>query len=607
MDATSTTQTAVSDSQSAVTRNLSSVQAQTGEKLYLGVRWCILIAMIGISQLIDLGPLWPLSMEHPSMLVLAGYAIIVLLSSIAVFIGPLSFLIQIAYIADIVVIALFGFLAPQSNALFFPLYLPPLISRAVRYEAMTSLLWSIAAAVLVGLNFANWHFLTEGQAAPTTFDYVMLGLQLFILLALPWLTSNLVQQWSETNRQRVHEIQQAAQQEVAHYATLNQQHAERVSALYEVADTLSSTMKWPKVFESALNEGHRLSNYTAGIVLLASGGPGQLQLVSGTGLHPNDHGSTIKVGKGPIGQAMRPSAKTMTIDAIGQEEEVQPISVLRACQSACIIPLQVTAQPYGVMIIAREQAEPFIREELDMFTALANFAVAALRNTQLLFDLKKDRDRLIEAEERAREQLARDIHDELAQTLAQIVMNIDFIKRAMVQDQEAALKELETLAVQFKRAHGEVRALLVALRPIALETQGVQAAVEQYLERLRANEPDIRMSFECIGLEQTEIDSKTENMIFNIIQESTNNAVKHSEASLISITMIRAGQNLTIKIQDNGKGFDVDEQRQAAKKRGSYGLFNIEERAKLVGGTARLSSTVGKGTIIDVHIPLDVF
>jgi signal transduction histidine kinase len=102
------------------------------------------------------------------------------------------------------------------------------------------------------------------------------------------------------------------------------------------------------------------------------------------------------------------------------------------------------------------------------------------------------------------------------------------------------------------------------------------------------------------------LEKEARNTLFNIVQESVNNALKYAEPQNIWVTLEREGYRLTITIQDDGKGFNVEEGKSRAKARGSHGLSNLHERARLIDGVTDIVSAEGQGTTIRVTVPLEV-
>src|SRR5207237_722035 len=116
-------------------------------------------------------------------------------------------------------------------------------------------------------------------------------------------------------------------------------------------------------------------------------------------------------------------------------------------------------------------------------------AIIALQNAQLYQTLREERDRLINKEDEVRRDLARDLHDGPAQVLAQIAMQVDFIKRLLDRAPERVPAELDALAEKARRANQDVRTLLFELRPVILESAGLAAALESYTQRFSPSDP----------------------------------------------------------------------------------------------------------------------
>jgi signal transduction histidine kinase len=570
-----------------------------GERLYTFARWLVVAILIGISPLLTRHSLLPLTPDSGSVVILIwAYIGFSLLMTLALFVPLLDTLLRWSFIFDVAFITMMVLLTDERNGVFFSLYVLPLIGAAIQLRSTTSLLSGVfTAAVYSGaylVSLAN----TGVPAQPL--DYAALGLRALAIAFMPWFTSSMAERWSDNNRRRVDQAQLETEQALRDA----QAHRDQMRALYEVAYTLSTTMNYQKVLESALLESHKLVPYVSGLVLLSTGKTDELYVAATRPAHTGDQGRHLTVGKGSIGLALR-SGNALLINAISEERELDPLESLRACRTAYVIPLRAALRTYGLMIIAGDRPNAFRREQLDMLTALANYAIIALHNAQLLIDLKEERNKLISKEEEVRRQLARDLHDGPAQALAAITMNAEFIKRLLERDPSRVVEELDKLGALAKRTTHEVRTMLFELRPLVLETQGLHVTLEQYLERFQANSNGAEIVLEARDAEEVSLDTKTEGTLFNIIQEAINNALKHAKPRHIYVRLKREGDMLTTTIQDDGKGFDLARVMQNYDKRGSFGLLNIDERARLVGGMAELHSAPGEGTTVRVVVPIE--
>lgn len=572
-----------------------------GERFYILARWLIILLLFAISPLLTDSPLWPISLTSTITVLLWSYAGFGLLTTIALFIPFFSPLLSLAYLLDIIFISVLALFSGKGDMIFFPLYLFPLISAAVRHPPGMSLLFGIVASFFYILVIIGGTTLNPDQSALGALEYVSLGLRVLTLSFVPWLTSGLAERWSANNRRSV----VVARQQTDEALREAQAYRDQMRSLYEVAYTLSTTMNYQHVLESTLKESQRLVPYTAGLVLLSSGNPDELYVAAAQALAPADHGRSIQVLKGSLAVALR-SPDPCLISDISQEPDLRNIQTLQNCKAACVIPLRAQLRTYGMMIIASNRANAFTSDQLEMINTLAQYAIIALHNAQLLIDLKEERNKLISKEEEVRRQLARDLHDGPAQALAAITMNIEFIKRLLERDPKRIVEELDKLSTLSKRTTYEVRTMLFELRPLVLETQGLRVTLEQYLARFQSdnnNGPQILL--EADNVEEVALDTKTEGTLFNIIQEAINNALKHAQAKHIWVRLERDGSMLHTIVQDDGKGFDKAKVMRSYEKRGSFGLLNIDERARLVGGAAEMHSAPGEGTTVKIIVPLE--
>jgi signal transduction histidine kinase len=572
-------------------------QLLSGDRFYVAARWAVLALLAVIGTLLSGQPLLPFSTAMPTILLLVwGYALFNLLATLALVLPALSALLSMSFVIDIIFISLFTAFGKELD-LFYPLYLLPLVSAAFRLRPSSSLLAGFLAA---GVYIASYLFARIGpnNGRPPTDPLPLVGLILrgVALIGIPWLTSVLGERWTQNNRLSV-ALAEQKQQDALREANA---YRDQMRSLYEVAYTLSTTMNYQSVLDIALAESRKLVPHTCAMVLLSTGEADELFVASAHGLREGDQQQRLLVGDGRIGQTLRSSDPSI-IEDVNQEIELRPITALAGCKSACLVPLRAALRTYGLMILASDRPRAFSQEHLGMLVALANYVIIALHNAQLVHDLRQERSKLLSKEEEVRHQLARDMHDGPAQALAAITMNVEFIKRLLERDPSRIVSELDKLGVLAKRTTHEVRTMLFELRPLALETQGLDITLRQYLERFGGSNTKILMESNEIS---ANLDTKTEGTLFNIIQEAINNALKYAQAENIWVRLKQTPATLEVTVQDDGRGFDLQKVLESYERRGSFGLLNIEERAKLVGGASEMMSAPGQGTTVRVTIPL---
>ncbi len=570
-----------------------------GDRFYAIARWGVVFLLIAISGILTDSPVWPpLQSLEPIALLIWGYTLFSLLVSIALFVPPLGPLLSIAFAVDLAVLTLLTFFNRDAHDVLYPLYVLPLVGAAFRLNSSRSL-WAgllTAAAYVAAFLFARIGP-DNGSVPRDALSLVGLTLRAAMLVFIPWITGSLAERWSASNRQSVALAEQKTQQAY----TEAQAYRDQMRALYEVAYALATTTNYQNVLNVALLESRKLVPHRCAVVLLSTGEPDELFVAASNGLSESGQVARLQVGGGRIGTALY-SAEPIMVEAIGEDPEVEPLAEIRACRSACLVPLRSGINTYGLMLFAAEHERAFSEEQLGKLATLASYALVALQNAQLIFDLRQERTKLLSKEEEVRHQLARDLHDGPAQALAAITMNIEFIKRLLDRDPARVIPELDKLGALSKRTTHEVRTMLFELRPLALETQGLDITLRQYLERFQDNNTNIVLD---TGNVDVAFDTKTEGGLFNIIQEAINNALKHARAKHIWVRLNQTATTLEVTIQDDGVGFDLQKVKESYEKRGSFGLLNIDERASLIGGKAEMSSAPGEGTIVRVMLPLE--
>jgi signal transduction histidine kinase len=162
------------------------------------------------------------------------------------------------------------------------------------------------------------------------------------------------------------------------------------------------------------------------------------------------------------------------------------------------------------------------------------------------------------------------------------------------------LRQVEDLARQTTK---QIRHMLFTLRPLILETQGLKAALEQYIARLNETD-DAEIHFEAYPRAEQALDRESQGIAFYIIEEAISNARKHSQADHIWVRLkLWDGSTFIAEVEDDGVGFDVDQVQTSYDQRGSLGLINMHERAELADGELSVSSAPGRGTEVRLTIP----
>lgn len=270
-------------------------------------------------------------------------------------------------------------------------------------------------------------------------------------------------------------------------------------------------------------------------------------------------------------------------------------------RSVVCAPMLAHSKTIGVIEAINKREGKFTKNDVVLLNTLAAQAAIAIENAQLYASLTAERDKLIAKEEEVRRDLSRDLHDGPAQVISGIAMRISIIKKYMQNEPEHVLPELEEVEKVALNTAKDIRTMMFGLRPLMLETQGLIPTLEAYVEKLQTEPWQTHLEVEGFKLPDEgyrRLAHNVENTLFIIIQEAINNIRKHAQPRNVWIRLSYSEKETVIMVQDDGKGFDMDTVSGRYEERGSFGLLNMRERARLINASYYMSSKLGQGTSI---------
>jgi len=209
---------------------------------------------------------------------------------------------------------------------------------------------------------------------------------------------------------------------------------------------------------------------------------------------------------------------------------------------------------------------------------------------------------LLRAQEDERSRISRELHDDIAQSLLLLSRKLDAIVSNPPGKIGGPLREAITEAYDLNvKIYSNLQAYARSLRPDILDHLGLKSALEWLVEDL-TRDNGIETNTE-IHESACNLSPEIELVLFRITQEALNNVKKHAQATSVSVKLQCEGNNVTLTIADNGKGFEVPLRLSDKVTTGKLGLAGMEERARLIGGTLCIKSKVGKGTVVVAKLP----
>ncbi len=204
---------------------------------------------------------------------------------------------------------------------------------------------------------------------------------------------------------------------------------------------------------------------------------------------------------------------------------------------------------------------------------------------------------VIEAEENERQRIAKDLHDGVGQMMSAAKMNLSAFESGITfnnQDQQASFEKIMQLVDESCK---EVRTVSHIMMPNALLKNNLASAIRDFVDKLHKKDMEVHVYTE--GLDDR-LDSNIETVLYRVVQECVNNALKHAGATTLDISLIKDKDGISGTIEDNGKGFEQSVKDNAD----GIGLKNIVTRIEYLKGTVDFDSSPGKGTLVAFHVPV---
>jgi PAS domain S-box-containing protein len=208
---------------------------------------------------------------------------------------------------------------------------------------------------------------------------------------------------------------------------------------------------------------------------------------------------------------------------------------------------------------------------------------------------------IINGQEKEQKRIAAEIHDGIGQMLTSLRMKLE-----QIQDRTATPdRDVVMVNTMLAKLITETRRICADLLPSVLEDFGLQSAIDDLVNTCKDADPKIAFLLDT-NIRQIPLSRELEISVYRILQESLNNVIKHSQASSVEIYIDTSGDDLNVMIKDNGKGFYFDSQQLHLKNmaRKMNGIRGMKERAELLSGTFNINTEPGRGTIIQLEIPL---
>ncbi len=371
--------------------------------------------------------------------------------------------------------------------------------------------------------------------------------------------------------------------------------------LFEVDRSIRAEGNLARLLDTLLTQiMARVDAGGAGVYLLDE--DGSLALRAAVGVEGRaalaDPSAPIRAGEGMLGRVVV-DAQSVVLLEIDDAARTGGGALLAHAGSATLLPLMAgepIGRVQGVVVLTHPEPGHFDAGHLPFLALLASQVSLAVRNA----DAYLQSEELAIAEERAR--IAREIHDGVAQSLAFAALKLDLVVRLLRRDPDEAEQELGRAKATIREMIREVRRSIFALRPVDLERYGLVETLRRYaLDFGQQNDVGVELDVAPLA----GLSMKTEAVLFRIFQEAMNNVAKHAKASSVHVALGPCGDDaVELVVEDDGVGFDRTQVADRVTTAGGLGLRQMEERVTARGGRFSAVSLPGKGTRVQVRVPV---
>lgn len=264
----------------------------------------------------------------------------------------------------------------------------------------------------------------------------------------------------------------------------------------------------------------------------------------------------------------------------------------REIQAAVIVPLELESNTVGALWVGRYEAKSFSPVDVTGLEHLADNAVIAIEHAAMGARLQS----LAVTDERSR--IAREMHDGLAQILGFLSIQMQTLESLAQQGKsEAMLRELRQARQRIGQAQSDVRENILSLRTTLDGEAALVPALREYVEEFGIQTGIIAKLFSSVE-DTPPLSPIAETQLVRIVQEALTNTRKHAHANGVQVSLLREGDCLHVTVRDDGIGTNLDGSKY------HFGLQTMRERAESVGGRMSIESTIGKGTQVQIWMPL---
>ncbi len=378
-----------------------------------------------------------------------------------------------------------------------------------------------------------------------------------------------------------------------HEATLTRR-SQDASLLNDIASTLTSSLELDEILNRTLALVMNYMKVEAGEIFLLEDDKQTLRMVLHRGQAAEAFWTRNRfhVGEGFPGLVAKTGDPIVSMD-LGSDERFQRDAVVQAgFQQIICLPLKSSGNLVGVLGVATRGQIPFDARDIQLLSAVGNWAGLAIENARLHQNVR----RLAVLEER--ERIGMDLHDGIIQSIYGVGLSLENIFHYMDENPAKARDRLKQAVDSLNAVIRDLRTYILDLRPRQMEGESLLNGLKRLAAEYRAN----TLASATVNGSKARLDGLPQAhslALFHICQEALANVAKHANAKRVSVNLWTTDERVVMEVRDNGRGFDIEKMNKSI----GHGLANMQTRARAVGGEVDITSTPVEGTTILAWVP----
>ena len=371
--------------------------------------------------------------------------------------------------------------------------------------------------------------------------------------------------------------------------------SEDATFLNDIASTLTSSLELDEILNKTLASVMSYMKVESGEIFLLEEDKQTLRMVLHRGQAPEAfwNKSRFQIGEGFPGLVAKTGEPLFSTNLAEDVRFLRNAIVQAGFHQFACFPLKSSGNLVGVLSVATRGQTPFDSRDMQLLTAVGNWAGLAIENARLHSNAR----RLAVLEER--ERIGMDLHDGIIQSIYGVGLAMENISHMVDEDPPLAKNRIKQVTDGLNKVIRDIRAYILDLRPRQMDqNDGLLTGIKRLASEFRAN----TLAAVTVSGSKAKLDGLPQThsvALFHICQESLANAAKHAGAKRVTVNLWNTEERVLMEVHDNGRGFDTSKMNKSI----GHGLANMQTRARAVGGEVDISSSLQDGTTVLAWVP----